>query len=97
MGAKMVTSGVRALILAVSCALIMHGVNAGAQGKPEKEKIRIGYAARAVTHSIPFLASEAGLSAMRGCRSRLSGPPGRYRRWRSFRAILILPQCRLFS
>ncbi|HXG50189.1 MAG TPA: ABC transporter substrate-binding protein [candidate division Zixibacteria bacterium] len=32
-----------------------------AQGRPEKERIRIGYAARAVTHSIPFLASEAGL------------------------------------
>jgi NitT/TauT family transport system substrate-binding protein len=31
-----------------------------AQGKAEKEKIRIGYAARAVTHSIPFLANEAG-------------------------------------
>lgn len=36
-------------------------VNAVAQGKPEKEKIRIGYAARAVTHSIPYLANEAGL------------------------------------
>jgi NitT/TauT family transport system substrate-binding protein len=31
-----------------------------AQGKPEKEKIRIGYAARAVTHSVPFIAKEAG-------------------------------------
>jgi ABC-type nitrate/sulfonate/bicarbonate transport system substrate-binding protein len=39
----------------------MLGVNAGAQGKPEKEKIRIGYAARAVTHAIPYLANEAGL------------------------------------
>ena len=36
-------------------------VNAVAQGKPEKERIRIGYAARAVTHAIPFLANEAGL------------------------------------
>jgi ABC-type nitrate/sulfonate/bicarbonate transport system substrate-binding protein len=36
-------------------------VNAVAQGKPEREKIRIGYAARAVTHSIPYLANEAGL------------------------------------
>ena len=34
--------------------------NVGAQGKPEKDKIRIGYAARAVTHSIPFVANEAG-------------------------------------
>lgn len=32
-----------------------------AQGKTEKERIRIGHAARAVTHSIPFLANEAGL------------------------------------
>lgn len=35
--------------------------NAVAQGKPEKERIRIGYAARAVTHSIPYLANETGL------------------------------------
>ena len=31
-----------------------------AQGKPEKERIRIGYAARAVVHSIPYLTKEAG-------------------------------------
>ena len=31
-----------------------------AQGKPEKERIRIGYAARAVIHSIPYLTNEAG-------------------------------------
>lgn len=31
-----------------------------AQGKPEKQRMRIGYAARAVTHSIPFLTNEAG-------------------------------------
>ena len=57
----MVRSGVSFLILLMSSALVMLGVNASAQGKPEKEKIRIGYAARAVTHSIPFLANEAGL------------------------------------
>jgi ABC-type nitrate/sulfonate/bicarbonate transport system substrate-binding protein len=34
---------------------------ANAQGKPEKEKIRIGYAARVVPHSIPYLAARAGL------------------------------------
>jgi ABC-type nitrate/sulfonate/bicarbonate transport system substrate-binding protein len=34
---------------------------ANAQGKPEKEKIRIGYAARVVPHSIPYLAAQAGL------------------------------------
>ncbi len=35
--------------------------DSAAQGKPEKDKIRIGYAARAVTHSLPFLTQEAGL------------------------------------
>ena len=57
----MVRSGVRLFILPMSVTLIMLGVNAGAQDRPEKEKIRIGYAARAVTHSIPYLAKEAGL------------------------------------
>ena len=57
----MVRSGIRPFIMPISVALIMLGVNAGAQGTPEKEKIRIGYAARAVTHAIPYLANEAGL------------------------------------
>jgi ABC-type nitrate/sulfonate/bicarbonate transport system substrate-binding protein len=57
----MVRSGVRLFTLLMSVALIMLGVNAGAQGRPEKEKIRIGYVARAVTHSIPYVANEAGL------------------------------------
>jgi NitT/TauT family transport system substrate-binding protein len=46
-------------ILAAVCLLLLGG-NAAAQGKAEKDKIRIGYAARAVTHSIPFVANEAG-------------------------------------
>ena len=37
-----------------------------AQGKPEKEKLRIGYAARAVAHSVPFVANEAGFFAEEG-------------------------------
>lgn len=37
---------------------------AGAQVKPEK--IRIGYAARAVAHSVPFVAKEAGFFAEEG-------------------------------
>ncbi|HEU4339969.1 MAG TPA: ABC transporter substrate-binding protein [Candidatus Binatia bacterium] len=45
-------------IVLLSIVLLSH---AWAQGKPEKERMRIGYAARAVTHSIPFLANEAGL------------------------------------
>ena len=31
-----------------------------AQGKPEKEKIRVGHAARAVAHSIPYVTNAAG-------------------------------------
>lgn len=57
----MVRSGVCFYRLLMSSVLILVSVNAGAQGKPEKERIRIGYAARAVTHAIPFLANEAGL------------------------------------
>jgi len=41
--------------------LVFFNSAALAQGKPEKERVRIGYAARAVTHSLPFLAHEAGL------------------------------------
>jgi len=40
--------------------LLLFATAAAAQGKAEKDKIRIGYAARAVTHSLPFLAQEAG-------------------------------------
>ena len=50
----------RLLVLFVSLASGFLGERAGAQGKPEKDKIRIGYAARAVTHSIPFVTNEAG-------------------------------------
>jgi NitT/TauT family transport system substrate-binding protein len=56
----MVRTCVRLLILLVMFALTLLGANASAQGKPEKEKIRIGYAARAVTHSIPYLTNEVG-------------------------------------
>lgn len=47
--------------VAVLLVFSFYSVPAFAQGKPEKEHIRIGYAARAVTHSIPFLTKEAGL------------------------------------
>ncbi len=50
----------RLLALLASLAIGFLGEPAGAQGKPEKDKIRIGYAARAVNHSIPFVANEAG-------------------------------------
>ena len=88
-------SGVRLFIL-MSLALITLGVNAGAQGKPEKEKIRIGYAARAVTHSIPYLANEAGLFRDEGLQAEICERLAPCRRWRSFRAILISLQCRPF-
>jgi len=52
--------------LAVSFVLLMVPAGAAAQGKPEKEKIRIGYAARAVAHSVPYVAKEAGLFAEEG-------------------------------
>jgi len=40
--------------------------DAGAQGQPEKGKLRIGYAARAVAHSVPYVAKEAGFFAEEG-------------------------------
>jgi NitT/TauT family transport system substrate-binding protein len=37
-----------------------------AQAKPDKDKVRIGYAARAVAHSVPYVAKEAGFFAEEG-------------------------------
>lgn len=45
--------------------------DADAQGKPEKERIRIGYAARAVTHSMPYLANEAGFFREEGIQAEI--------------------------
>ena len=50
----------------VVLVLLMVAADAGAQGKPEKEKVRIGYAARAVAHSVPYVAKAAGLFAEEG-------------------------------
>jgi NitT/TauT family transport system substrate-binding protein len=44
----------------------MFTADASAQGKPERDKVRIGYAARAVAHSVPYVAREAGLFADEG-------------------------------
>ena len=52
-------SAVVVMILLLVCA---H--DSMAQSKPEK--IRIGYAARAVAHSVPFVAKEAGFFAEEG-------------------------------
>jgi NitT/TauT family transport system substrate-binding protein len=56
-----VKSLLRMTVLFILLAPVAPAGKADAQGKPEKEKIRIGYAARAVTHSIPYVAHEAGL------------------------------------
>jgi ABC-type nitrate/sulfonate/bicarbonate transport system substrate-binding protein len=48
----------------LSLLVFFFAVNAAAQAKPEK--IRIGYAARAVAHSVPFVAKEAGFFAEEG-------------------------------
>ena len=42
-----------------------------AQGKSEKERIRIGYAARAVAHSIPYITTEAGFFREEGIQAEV--------------------------
>ena len=91
----MVRSGVCFHSLLLSSALILISVNAVAQGKPEKERIRIGYAARAVTHAIPFWPTRRASFAKRGYRSKWCGRSAPCRRWLSSPAILISLQCRL--
>jgi NitT/TauT family transport system substrate-binding protein len=44
---------------------------AWAQGKPHREKLRIGYAARAVAHSVPFVAKEAGFFSEEGIEAEI--------------------------
>jgi NitT/TauT family transport system substrate-binding protein len=46
--------------------VLQHGAEVAAQGKAEKDKIRIGYAARAVAHSVPYVSKEAGFFAEEG-------------------------------
>src|SRR5438094_6668949 len=46
--------------------LVIAVVDARAQGKAEKDKSRIGYGARAVAHSVPYVAREAGFFAEEG-------------------------------
>jgi ABC-type nitrate/sulfonate/bicarbonate transport system substrate-binding protein len=48
----------------VGSSVALFALNAQAQSKPEK--LRIGYAARAVAHSVPFVAKEAGFFAEEG-------------------------------
>ena len=52
------------LFVAISVLPLLFALDASAQSKPEK--LRIGYAARAVAHSVPFVAKEAGFFAEEG-------------------------------
>jgi NitT/TauT family transport system substrate-binding protein len=61
----------RVSILVAVGFTVLAGGNAGAQGKAEKDKIRIGYAARAVTHSIPFITHEAGFFKEEGLQAEI--------------------------
>ena len=47
-----------------------------AQGKPEKERIRIGYSVQSAVFSIPIVASEAGLFREEGIQSEFIRTPG---------------------
>jgi ABC-type nitrate/sulfonate/bicarbonate transport system substrate-binding protein len=62
---------------AVALWLVAIALEAPAQGMPEKDRLRIGYAARAVAHSVPFVAKEAGFFAEEGIDAeviRTAGP-----------------------
>ncbi|HKA34684.1 MAG TPA: ABC transporter substrate-binding protein [Candidatus Binatia bacterium] len=50
----------KAVFVAIWILLLAFAARAVAQGKPEKDHVNIGYAARAVVHSIPFVTKEAG-------------------------------------
>lgn len=54
----------RFMVSLSSVVLLVFTVDVTAQSKPEK--LRIGYAARAVAHSVPFVAKEAGFFAEEG-------------------------------
>ena len=54
------------LLLILTLFLAVFTIDVCAQGKPEKDKVRIGYAARAVAHSVPYVAKEAGFFAEEG-------------------------------
>jgi NitT/TauT family transport system substrate-binding protein len=61
--------------IVLGALMVLSGWDARAQVKPEK--LRIGYAARAVAHSVPFVAKEAGFFAEEGIDAeviRTAGP-----------------------
>ena len=61
-----VTSDHRLLAWLVFACVAMVTTDAASQAKAEKNKLRIGYAARAVAHSVPYVAREAGFFAEEG-------------------------------
>jgi NitT/TauT family transport system substrate-binding protein len=64
-----VRSVIQAVIsLALGCWFFLSGV-AHSQGKPER--LRIGYAARAVAHSVPYVAKEAGFFGEEGINAEI--------------------------
>lgn len=62
---------------AAGLSLLLFTVEAPAQPKADRDRLRIGYAARAVAHSVPFVAREAGFFAAEGIDAeiiRTAGP-----------------------
>ena len=58
------------LIIIFAC-LNTSGSFTGAWGQVKADKLRIGYAARAVAHSVPFVAKEAGFFAEEGINAEI--------------------------
>jgi ABC-type nitrate/sulfonate/bicarbonate transport system substrate-binding protein len=61
---------VRCFACFVSAALLLLVVNTGA-AQVRADKLRIGYAARAVAHSVPFVAKEAGFFTEEGIEAEI--------------------------
>ena len=69
----------RLFFIAVGFLVVVSSFAAHAQTKPEK--LRIGYAARAVAHSVPFVAKEAGFFAEEGIDAEVIRTAGQLRPW----------------
>jgi NitT/TauT family transport system substrate-binding protein len=54
-----------------TAVVVVLASTAFAQGKPERERIHIGYAARAVVHSIPYVTQEAGIFREEGIQAEI--------------------------
>jgi len=62
---------VKAGIACVSAAVFLCLIGGSAAGQGKADKIRIGYAARAVAHSVPYVAKEAGFFAEEGIEAEI--------------------------